>query len=70
MGPVGLDIDSVVDQVDPRRGHGEGNDSDEHLQGGTGLERNAGGRRCGEHQNVLDPLTGPTRPNESRHRGA
>ncbi|HEY8820663.1 MAG TPA: hypothetical protein VIM49_01735 [Dermatophilaceae bacterium] len=68
MRPVGLDVDGVVDQVDPGGGHAEGDDREEHLQESPWLGDDAGGDRCGEDQDVLDPLAGAARPKQTRQR--
>src|SRR5450631_259797 len=65
MRAVDLDVDDVVDQVDPRRGQAEGNDCHDHSQGSPRFEVDAGGSRRGEHQGVLYPLTGAARPDQN-----
>ena len=57
MRTVGLYVEGVVDQVDPRRGHAEGDEDDGHLGDNQWLEGDAAGYRSGQHKDVLDPLT-------------
>jgi hypothetical protein len=69
MRPVCLDIEGVVDQVDPGRSHAEGDDSDEHLQESPRLGDDACRDRRGQDQDVLDPLAGAARSKDDRQRG-
>jgi len=66
---IGLHIQGVVDQVDAGGGHGEGDECDQHLGEGFWLGDDPGGERCGQDQDVLDPLAGPARPEQNWHRG-
>ena len=70
MQPVLFDVANVVDQID------RGADQAERDEGQRGpfencwLEQLAGGEWRGEHEDVLDPLTGSHGSNRGRHSAA
>src|SRR5450631_2460782 len=65
MCPVSLDVQNVVDKVDPGGGQAECNEGGGHLHDGLRLECDAAGYRCGKYQDVLDPLTRAASPQEN-----
>jgi hypothetical protein len=56
---VGLGVGDVVEAVGAARGQAEGHEDHRRAGGHVELVEDAGRRRGGEHQEVLDPLAGP-----------